>query len=395
MGRRKPRRIDGGLRREVIRLAARGHTYREILDRVDTSMGAIAIVLRQWGGVTRSDVVWEPSPHRLGLDDRIEIRLGLERGESYRRIGVRVGRNGSTVCREVNRNGGREAYKPVAAHDRAFLRARRPKPTKLGSNPELCQRVIEDLEDLWSPEQIARRLATEFGDDETMRVSHETIYKSIYVQGRGSLRKELAACLRTGRARRRPQGRPQRRGKIPGMVMISERPAEVADRAVPSHWEGDLIIGKNGKNGKSAIGTLVERATRYVLLLYLPDGREAEAVRDAMTEIIKTLPDHLWKSITWDQGSEMAQHHRFTVDTGIDIYFCDPHSPWQRGSNENTNGLLRQYFPKGTDLSVHGPDKLREVAQSLNNRPRQTLGWKKPAEALAELLTGENVATTG
>lgn len=391
MGRRSPRRIDGELRREVIRLAAKGATYREILDRVDTSMGAITIVFKQWGGVTRSDTRWEPSPHRLSLDDRIEIRLGLERSESYRRIADRIGRAPSTVCREVNNNGGRDLYKPVEAHDRACLVARRPQPTKLGENPELCSRVIADLEDLWSPEQISRRLKDEFPDDETMRVSHETIYKTIYVQGRGSLRKELAACLRTGRAQRRPQGRVERRGHIPDMVMISQRPAEVEDRAVPGHWEGDLIVGKNNK---SAIGTLVERATRYVMLLHLPDGYGAEAVRDAMTETVKTLPDHLWKSITWDQGREMVQHHQFKIDTGIDIYFCDPHSPWQRGSNENTNGLLRQYFPKGTDLSVHSPDKLVEVAQSLNNRPRQTLDWKKPAEVLAELLTN-NVAPTG
>ena len=386
------RRIDGELRRDVIRLAARGHTYREILDRVDTSMGAITVMLRQWGGVTRSDVTFEPSPYRLSLDDRIEIRLGIDRGDSYRRIGAGIGRAGSSVCREVNRNGGRDGYKPVAAHDRAWERGRRPKPTKLGQNAELCQRVISDLEALWSPEQISDRLKAEFPQDETMRVSHETIYKTIYVQGRGELRKELAACLRTGRAQRRPRGRQQRSGRIPGMVMISERPAEAADRAVPGHWEGDLILGKNGR---SQIGTLVERATRYVMLLHLPDGRHAEAVRDAMTATIRTLPDHLWKSITWDQGREMIQHHQFSIETGIDIYFCDPHSPWQRGSNENTNGLLRQYFPKGTDLSIHGPDKLLEVAHSLNNRPRKTLGWMKPVEVLAELLTGGHVAPSG
>lgn len=389
---RKRRRIDGELRREVIRLASRGATYREILDVVDTSMGAITVVLKQWGGVTRSDARWEPSPHRLSLDDRVEIKLGIERGESYRRIGERIGRDKSTVCREVKHNGGVEAYKPGEAHRRAWERARRPKPAKLGENATLCRRVAADLEALWSPEQIARRLKDEFPDNETMHVSHETIYKSIYVQGRGSLRKELAACLRTGRAQRRPQGRQQRQGRIPEMIMISERPAEAEDRAVPGHWEGDLIIGKNTK---SAIGTLVERSTRYVTLLHLPDGFGAEAVRDAMTATIKTLPDHLWKSITWDQGKEMSQHTQFTIDTGIDIYFCDPYSPWQRGSNENTNGLLRQYFPKGTDLSVHSPQKLVEVAQSMNNRPRKTLGWKKPAEALAELIAGDNVATTG
>jgi IS30 family transposase len=389
---RKRRRIDGELRREVIRLAAKGATYREILEVVDTSMGAITIVLKQWGGVTRSDTRWEPSPHRLSMDDRVEIKLGVERGESYRLIGDRIGRDKSTVCREVNNNDGPTGYKPAEAHQRAWERARRPKPTKLEENPRLCRRVIADLTKLWSPQQIAERLKDEFGDDETMQVSHETIYKSIYVQGRGALRKELAACLRTGRAQRRLRGRPQRQGRIPEMIMISERPAEVEDRAVPGHWEGDLIIGKNNK---SAIGTLVERATRYVMLLHLPDGFGAEAVRDAMTGTIKTLPDHLWKSITWDQGREMTQHSQFSVDTGIDIYFCDPHSPWQRGSNENTNGLLRQWFPKGTDLSVHGPDKLLEVAQLLNDRPRKTLGWKKPAEVLAQLITGDDVAPTG
>ena len=390
--RRKRRRIDNELRREVIRRAARGATYREILEEVDTSMGAITVVFKQWGGVTRSDQRWEPSPHRLSLDDRIEIKLGLERGESYQRIGDTVGRHRSTVCREVNQNGGREGYRPAEAHLRAGEHARRPKPTKLGENQKLCRRVVADLKRLWSPEQIARRLKDEFPDDETMHVSHETIYKTIYVQGRGELRKELAACLRTGRAQRRPRGRAQRQGRIPGMIMISERPAEAEDRAVPGHWEGDLIIGQGNK---SAIGTLVERTTRYVMLLHLPDGYGAQAVRDAMTATIQTLPDHLWKSITWDQGREMTQHTQFSVDSGIDIYFCDPHSPWQRPSNENTNGLLRQWFPKGTNLSAHGPDKLIEVAQLLNDRPRKTLGWKKPAEVLAQHITSDDVATTG
>lgn len=387
---RQRRRIDGELRREVIRLAAGGATYRDILEVVDTSMGAITIMLRGWGGVTRSDVRWEPSPHRLGLEDRVEIKLGLERGESFRQIAARVGRAGSTVCREVNHNGGRQAYRPVAAHEQALVRARRPKPTKLASNEQLCERVTRDLRCLWSPTQISRRLKTEFGDDKTMQVSPETIYKTIYVQGRGELRKELAACLRTGRAQRKPRGRIERRGKMTDMVMISDRPDEVADRGVPGHWEGDLIIGKDHQ---SAIGTLVERTTRYVMLLHLPDGYQAHQVRDAMTATIGALPDHLWKSITWDQGKEMAQHAQFSIDTGIDVFFCDPHSPWQRGSNENTNGLLRQWFPKGTDLSIHGPDTLRQVAQLLNDRPRQTLGWLKPAEVLADLI-GHNVATT-
>jgi len=236
---------------------------------------------------------------------------------------------------------------------------------------------------LWSPTQISAQLRIEFPDDPMMRVSPETIYQSLYVQGRGALRKELASCLRTGRAIRRNRSRLEIRGRVPNMVMISERPAEVEDRAVPGHWEGDLIIGKNNK---SAVGTLVERSTRYVMLLHLPDGYHAEHVRTAMTARIKTLPDHLVRSITWDQGAEMAQHATFSVETGVDVYFCDPRSPWQRGSNENTNGLLRQWMPKGTDLSVHTEADLDTIAYKLNNRPRQTLGWMKPSQALAALV---------
>jgi IS30 family transposase len=324
------------------------------------------------------------------LDDRVEICLGLRGGLTYRQIGASLPRprDASTIWREVNAGGGRGAYRPMAAHRAAGERARRPKPTKLAASAALRARVTAELELLWSPQQISRRLAVEFGDDETMRISHETIYKSIYVQGRGELRRELAACLRTGRAKRIPQGRIERRGRIPGMVMISERPAEAADRAVPGHWEGDLIIGKDGA---SAIGTLVERTTRYVMLLHLPHGRTAEHVRVAMTQAIQTLPETLRRTITWDQGKEMAQHAKFSIDTGVGVYFCDPHSPWQRGSNENTNGLLRQYFPKGTDLSVHSLEALQAAADGLNGRPRKTLGWMTPSETLTELL----VASTG
>jgi IS30 family transposase len=370
----------------VIRLAAQGLSQREIAARVCRSQMSVCRVLAPLGGVYHARRA-QTSCWRLSLEERVEIRLGLERGESFTAIATRVGRAPSTVSREVNANGGRDAYQPFRAHERAGELACRPKATKLAANPRLCARVVEDLEAWWSPQQIARRLRDEFGDDATMTISHETIYQSLYVQGRGELRRELARCLRTGRAQRRPQGRVEQRGRIADMVMISERPAEVEDRAVPGHWEGDLIIGKNGK---SAIGTLVERATRFVILLHLPNGRNAEAVRDAMTDAIQTLPASLRRTVTWDQGVEMAQHVQFSVDTGVDVYFCDPHSPWQRGSNENTNGLLRQYFPKGTDLSVHDATALQAAADSLNNRPRETLDWKKPKEKLAELL-----ATTG
>jgi IS30 family transposase len=256
------------------------------------------------------------------------------------------------------------------------------------------------LEQRWSPRQIARRLPVEFPDDAEMRVSHETIYQSLYVQGRGGLRRELTKALRTGRALRRPRATTRRRNAerttIPDLVSISERPAEVADRAVPGHWEGDLIMGKANA---TAIGTLVERATRYCLLLHLPDGHTAEQVRDAMITTIATLPAHLWRSLTWDRGLEMRKHHDITVATGLPIYFCDPASPWQRGSNENTNGLLRQYFPKGSDLSVHTGEHLAAVAVELNGRPRETLNWQTPAEALNQLLSQpfntDGVASTG
>ena len=280
--------------------------------------------------------------------------------------------------------GGRGHYRPVAAQQRAIAAARRPKPRKL-ADPVLCRAVTARLEQWWSPRQIAWWLREQ--DDASLGcVSHETIYKSLYVQGRGELRRELARCLRTGRAARRPQGRAEQRGRIPGMVNISERPAEAADRAVPGHWEGDLIVGKNNK---SYIATLVERKTRYVLLARVADAK-AETVAAALADRIATLPGHLWKSLTWDQGREMTGHAQFTVDTGIPVYFCDPHKPWQRGSNENTNGLLRQYFPKGTSLRGYTRDQLDAVAFSLNSRPRMTLDWQTPAQALEQAL----VATT-
>jgi IS30 family transposase len=380
MGRRRYWRLDDGLRREVIRLAAKGSTYREILEAVDVSVGTVTRVLQPLGGVYRVELSsW--SGWRLSLEERVEIYVGIESGRSLTAVALGLGRAPSTVCREVANNGGRRRYRPFVAHRRAWRCARRPKPAKLACD-RLRERVIGDLERLWSPWQIACRLRTEFPNDAEMRVSHETIYKSLYVQGRGELRRELARCLRTGRAQRRPQGRIESRGRIPAMVMISERPAEADDRAVPGHWEGDLIIGKNGK---SAVATLVERSTRYVLLARIVDQR-AETVRDALIERVAQLPEHLWRSLTWDQGKEMAGHAQFSAATGIDVYFCDPHSPWQRGSNENTNGLLRQYLPKGTDLSDRTQDDLDAIAVQLNGRPRHTLGWQTPAEKLTELI---------
>lgn len=379
---RRWRRIPEGKRREVIRLAARGMSGAEIASELDLAAGSVSMVLRPLGGVIRPEM-WEVPEGRLSLEDRVEIRLGLERGDADAVIGELVGRHRSTVWREVAANGGPLHYAPMTAHRRACSLKQRPKLTKLAANPMLCGAVIAGLEKLWSPEQIAARLQEDYPDDPEMWVSHETIYKSLYVQGRGELRRELARCLRTGRAVRKHRGRIEQRGQLRDIVSISERPAEAEDRAVPGHWEGDLIIGKNNK---SAIGTLVERTTRFVVLLHLPNGYGAASVREAMTAAIGTLPVALVRSITWDQGKEMAEHAQFSIDSGVDVYFCDPHSPWQRGSNENTNGLLRQYLPKSTDLSVHDADHLAAIADSLNSRPRKTLAWKTPAEALNELL---------
>jgi transposase, IS30 family len=370
------------VRRDIIRLAARGLTGDEIRLEIDCAVGTVSNVLRPLGGVYRAHM-WSVSPARLSLPDRVEIRLGIERGWSLRRIAAGLGRSPSTVSREVAANGARDGYQPFDAHAQACAAARRPKTCKLAGGTALFDRVVGDLQRLWSPQQVAKRLREEFPADPEMQVSHETIYQSLFVQGRGELRRELTACLRTGRTARKRRGHTRPGNKITNMVMISDRPAEIADRAVPGHWEGDLIIGKDGL---SAVGTLVERSTRFVMLLHLPKDRTAESVRAAMTAKIQTLPAALVRSITWDQGREMADHATFSVDTGVAVYFCDPHSPWQRGSNENTNGLLRQYYPKGTDLSVHDQAHLAATEDSLNGRPRETLGWMTPSEKLNEVL---------
>lgn len=320
---------------------------------------------------------------RLSLYEREEISRGLTAWESMNSIARRLGRRGSTISREVKANRGREHYRAWRAEERAELFGARPKPRKLEPRSALSEAVEEKLRENWSPEQIAKRLREEHPHNPEMQVSHETIYKTLYIQGRGSLRKELARHLRSKRTQRQPRGRAQLRGSIPDLVEISQRPAEVEDRAVPGHWEGDLLIGKDNK---SAIGTLVERKTRFVMLLHLAEGRTAEHVRVALTKKIQELPKHLRRSLTWDRGKEMSQHAQFTVDTGVKVFFCDPHSPWQRGSNENTNGLLRQYFPKGESLRKYTAEHLDFVANQLNGRPRQTLGWKKPCEVLNELL---------
>jgi IS30 family transposase len=391
---------------------------------------------RESGGMPSTSLA-PLSGRYLSVAEREDIAILQAQGVGVRQIARRLGRDPATISRELRRNaatrGGRLDYRASTAQWHADRRARRPKVAKLAGNDALRVYVQDRLAGRvtapdgtavpgpnvrwigrrhgrrtdrrwarsWSPEQIAGRLRVDFPDDETMRISHEAIYQALYVQGRGALRRELTACLRTGRALRVPRARTRGRGKqfVTPEVLISQRPAEAADRAVPGHWEGDLILGL----GSSAIGTLVERTTRFTMLLHLPRmeghgdeprikngpalaGHGAQAVRDAIATSIVTLPEQLRRSLTWDQGAEMAQHARLRFDTGLQVFFCDPHSPWQRGTNENTNGLLRQYFPKGTNLSEHTRGDLDAVAAALNNRPRKTLGWRTPAEALNEQL---------
>ncbi len=406
---------------------------------------------RKAGGMPSSTLAPSSKPlsgRYLSFAEREELAIQRAQGAGVREIARQMGRSGSTISRELRRNAATRSggldYRATTAQWHAERAARRPKPAKLALNATLRAYVQDRLAGMvvapsgaalpgptvlwkgrrhgprkdrrwasaWSPEQIAHRLQHDFPHDETMRISHETIYQSLYVQGRGALRRELAACLRNGRAVRVPRARSRGRGKpfIVPEIMISERPAQVADRAVPGHWEGDLILGLDS----SAIGTLVERTTRFMILLHLPRmakhgvgvrvkngpalaGHGAEAVRDSISGTITHLPEQLRRSLTWDQGAEMAQHARVKIDTGLNVYFCDPHSSWQRGTNENTNGLLRQYFPKGNDLSAHSKNALEAVALALNTRPRKTLGWRTPAEAFDEYLrlAHMTVATTG
>ena len=389
------RRVQYGILRdgdiaEIWRRYATGEQQRDIAREVGCSPAVVSRVISERGGVAPVPYAvppWERSPLRLRWSEREEISRGLRGGESVRQIARRLGRVPSTISREIRRNGGPGEYRGHRAQAAARARERRPRSTRLARSPRLRAEVERMLRLHWSPVQISRRLRLEHPADEEMRVSHETIYRALYIQGRGELRRELAACLRTGRARRRVQAEVEDRGRMAGMVLISERPAEIADRAVPGHWEGDLVLGRAGK---SAIATLVERRTRYVLLAALPGGRTAPEVRDALVEAVTTLPASLRRSLTWDRGHEMAEHQRFTVDTGVAVYFCDPHSPWQRGTNENTNGLLRQYLPRSVDLREVTQEQLDAIADELNGRPRQTLDWRSPSEVFAEA-----VASTG
>ena len=434
---RSPGRPPAGRREHRVRFweaIARGATSEAAGVEAGVSPAVGVRWFREGGGMP--SVTQAPLSGRyLSFAGREEIALLRAQKFGVREIARRLGRSPSTISRELRRNAGTRSgslsYRASTAQWHADRRGQRPKPAKLAVNAELRRYVQDRLSGAverpdgdavdgpevrwigrrhgrrqdrrwaksWSPGQISARLRLDFPDDESMRISHEAIYQSLYVQGRGALRRELTACLRTGRALRVPRARSRGRGKqfVSEEVMISERPAEAEDRAVPGHWEGDLILGL----GSSAIGTLVERTTRFTMLVHLPPmehegprvkngpafaGHGAEAVRDAIASTITALPEQLRRSLTWDQGTEMAQHAQLRILTGLPVYFCDPHSPWQRGTNENTNGLLRQYFPKGTDLSRHGPEDLAAVAATLNGRPRKTLGWRTPAEALDEQL---------
>jgi len=368
-------------------LRAQGLSEREIGRQLGLGLNTVSFYLRALGGI-------RPRPRRraeqsLSLSEREEISRGIARGHSARTIARALGRCHTTITREINRCGGRRSYRAHTADREAWRRSARPRPSKLELSPELRRVIEERLGEDHSPEQIAGWLRLAYPDNEAMQVSHETIYRALYVQGRGALKRELTRHLRRGRSRRYARTQSSKRsgqGKLTDMVMISERPPEVANRAVPGHWEGDLLVGN--RQSAAAIATLVERSTRYLQLVALPDGTEAERVADALAESITTLPTQLRRSLTWDQGHEMSEHRRFSVATGVEVYFCDPRSPWQRGSNENTNGLLRQYFPRRTSLAGITQAQLDEVADKLNRRPRKTLGFATPAQKLAELIDG-------
>src|SRR5215210_6396473 len=388
--------MPDAVRAEIRELVAAGVSWPTVAAACEVSRSTVARVMRDAGGMSPGkrvirDAGGMPSVSRcraarwLSVAEREEIRAGLVAGWSLAEIGRRLGRPTSTVAREVTRNGGRDRYLAWVAERRAGELCRRPKPSKLAVAGELREFVIAGLQQRWSPQQIAARLRSEFADRPEMRVSHETIYQSLFIQARGQFRKDLTAYLRSARSKRQPRrDNTARPHGISGMISISQRPAEAADRAVPGHWEGDLIMGAYNR---SAIATLVERSTRYVLLARLEGRHDAATTCAALTATIRRLPTQLRRSLTWDQGREMADHAHFTIATDVAVYFCDPHSPWRRGSNENTNGLLRQYFPKSTDLSGYHRDYLDFVATQLNRRPRKRLSWRTPAEELDRLLS--------
>ena len=371
-------RLSAGERERIAELVAEGAPFWRLLQEVPRSRYAIHRAVKR----LKRPPAREPirSPLRLSTAEREEISRGLAAGESLRVIAGRLARAPSTVSREVARNGGRPIYRACRADRAAVHNMRRPKVAKLAQCPRLREAVEAKLELRWSPQQIASWLVLEFPDDAEMRVSHETIYLSLFVQSRGALRKELTRYLRMKRSVRRPGGKPPNTGQshIPAMVNIRERPAEADDRAVPGHWEGDLLYGQ----GPGVVATLVERHSRFVMLVGLPENHRADVVAAALAAKITELPEHLRRSLAWDQGREMAQHAAFTIASGVPVYFCDPRSPWQRGSNENTNGLLRQYLPRNSRLGDRTQIELDAIADQLNGRPRQTLGWMTPSQTL-------------
>ena len=376
-------RMSVAERLEIWELVRAGVSFRVIGCRLGRSDASIRQYVGLTGGI-RPRERCRAAAH-LSLGEREEISRGLAAGESLRFIAGRLGRSPSTVSREVARNGGRRRYRAAVSDRDAWTRALRPKRCKLAINQRLREVVAGKLSEDWSPQQIAGWLVRAFPDNPEMRVSHETIYLTLFVQARGALKRELATHLRTRRMMRRSKSHTSRghgRGQIVDAVAISERPAEAEDRAVPGHWEGDLLLGA----GHSQIATLVERSTRFVMLVRLPEGRSTEHVVGALAAQVQTLPEQLRRSLTWDRGLELAEHKRFTIDTGVQVYFCDPKSPWQRGSNENTNGLLRQYLPKGINIADFSQKQLDEIAAKLNGRPRQTLAWMTPSERLNEVL---------
>lgn len=382
--------LTSGEKAEIWSRRRRGEPIPMIARHMGRSRRAVRDQVKATGGVPPHQP--QRSRRELTMNEREELTRGLAVGESCRALARKLGRAHSSISREVGRNGGRADYRAATADEAAAGRRRRPKLSKLALLPRLCAEVEAGLRQWWSPQQISAWLKQEYSDDPLMQISHETIYISLYVQGRGALRQELTKFLRTQRTYRRAKNEIRRKSPkmLPNPILISQRPAEANDRAVPGHWEGDLLLG----TPTTAIGTLVERSTRYVMLFTLAPGERAQAVREGLAASIVQLPASLRRSLTWDQGAEMSQHQRFTVETGVAIYFCDPGSPWQRGTNENTNGLLRQFFPKGRSLARVTQPELDRVADLMNGRPRETLGWRTPAQALSQVLQ-ESMSVVG